>query len=219
MKKFYFISFAVVIAFAVLLFYQIRQTKNISIDRANKPLIEEAAVEIPVDPNDPIYGNQGAAITVTEFIDLNSDSGRQVHAKIKKFVSEHPTEVRLIWKDMPYSGFFSAGDYLPHQAAWCVFKQDKTKYWDYLDAIILLRGKINVEKNLSAALEEQKLNLSAWQYCLNSSEAKARIDASVSLAKSLGLKKGPEIFINNKKVNFLDEIDLDKLLTELIKKY
>ena len=70
-----------------------------------------------------------------------------------------------------------------------------------------------------AVAKKVGLNETAWSACLTSSEAVTRIDSEKSLAKTLGLDKAPQIYINNRKVNYLDEINIDDLMEELVKEY
>jgi protein-disulfide isomerase len=213
---------ALIIAIALtvlILIYQLSATGKISVNRAERPLIETTATDMPIDPADPIYGNRGAAITVTEFIDLNSAASRRAHQTIVAFIKDNPQKIRLLLKDFPAGGFFVSDNYRPHIAANCVLKQDATKFFSYIDELSAPGVDIRKEKTLGDLAVKIGLNQNSWTTCLNSTEAKTRIETSVSLAKSLGLKKAPEIYINNKKVNYLDEINLTDLLKEIVKEY
>lgn len=214
------IALTVAIAVSLLiLIYQLFSAKKISVTRSERPLIETAATNMPIDPVDPIYGNRGAPITVTEFIDLNSETSRNVHQTIVAFIKDNPQKMRLIFKDFPDAGFFVSDNYRPHLAAYCVLKQNVAKFYQYIDELSAPGSDIRNEKFLGGLAVKIGLNQNSWTTCLNSTEAKTRVEASVSLAKSIGLKKAPEIFFNNKKVNYLNEINLIDLLKEIIKEY
>lgn len=216
-KKLYFLLILAVFFLVFLIIRQMSIADKISVSRSDRMLIDPTITDIPTDPNDPIFGNQGAPITILEFVDLNSKLSREIHSKTKNFVAAHPTEVRLIWKDLPAPSIFDRETALPHRAAWCVYKQDKSKFWNFID--LALNEKKITDINILVNLAKQiNLNVPAWQQCLNSTETKARIESSISLARALGFEQAPAMFINNKKVNYLDEVDLEKLLEEVIKK-
>lgn len=215
-KKLYFILALMVFFLSILVFSQISTAFKISVSPSEKNLIDTNMTDIPVDQNDPLFGNQGAAITIIEFVDLNSKDSREAHRQIKNFVANYPTTVRLIWKDLPVPNMFNNNAPLPHQAAWCVYKQDKNKFWAFTDALFDKKsiGDMETLKNLATEL---KLNTFLWEQCLGSTETKVKVETSLSLANSLGIFSAPAIFINNKKINYLDEINMEDFLKEIIK--
>lgn len=218
-KKF-FILLTIAIAGTIgILIYQIYQTNKISVTHADKNLIETNAVDIPIDPSDPIIGNRGASITITEFIDYTSADSRNVHKKLVSAVEKNPTKLRLLIKDFPATGLFAGDHSRPHLAAYCALKQSTDKFLAYAPELISADKNTFTDDDLKTIANKIGLNETAWSACLNSTEATARIDSSVSLAKTLGLKKAPQIYINNRLVNYLDEINLDEFLAELVKEY
>ncbi len=218
-KKFIILLLIAIVATALMLARQLSIFNKISVEKSELPLIETASVMIPLDLNDPLLGNQGSAMTIIEFVDINSAESRLAHEKLAKFTTEHPTEIRLIFKDFPNKGFFTSNNYRPHFAAFCAQKQDKKKFWPYLNELMKYKKGFNEDSVLIAVAEAVNLNTTTLKTCLDSSEAKSRIESSVSLAEDLGLKKAPEIFVNNRKINYVTEINLDDFLTELIKEY
>jgi protein-disulfide isomerase len=219
-KQLIFILVIAVALTAAILARQLVISKKISVEKSERPLVEESSTMIPIDVNDPILGNQGAPMTIVEFADLNSAEGRLIHKKIARFVESHPAQLRLIYKDFPQIGFFTSTDNLrPHQAAFCAYKQDKKKFWTFLESLISAGNNIDEDKTIYGAAEQLKLNTSTLKICLDSAEAKTRVEASISLAKYLGLTQAPGIFVNNRRLNYVTEIDLDAFLAELIKTY
>lgn len=208
----------IILFLMVLIFKQISTAYKISVSPANKNLIDNKMTEIPSDLNDPLFGNQGAAITIVEFVDLNSKDSREIHRQIKNFVANYPTKIRLIWKDLPEPNMFNSKASISHQAAWCVYKQDKNKFWTFTDAM-LDKKSINDTNVLKNLIDELKINNTSWQQCLDSTEAKTKVETSLSLGNSLGIFSAPAMFINNKKINYLDEINMVDFLNEIIKEY
>ena len=218
-KKFFLILIAAIAVTASILVYQIIQTNKISVNHADKALNDETATNIPIDPLDPIIGNHGASITITEFIDLTSEASRKIHKSLVAAVDKNPTKLRLLIKDFPASGIFANDHARPHLAAYCALKQSADGYNTYLAELIGADKNSFSDNDLLAVAKKVGLNETAWSACLTSSEAVTRIDSEKSLAKTLGLDKAPQIYINNRKVNYLDEINIDDLMEELVKEY
>lgn len=217
-KKLYFFLLIIIGILSVLVFQQFSIANKNSLSHSDKTLVDTNLTDIPIDPSDPVFGNQGAPITILEFIDLNSQLSRDIYRQTKDFVAAHPTEIRMIWKDLPTANIFNADTSLPHLAAWCAYKQDKNKFWNFID-LALTHKKITDINILTNIADQLKLNINAWQQCIGATETKTKIETSLSLGRSLNILKGPAIFINNKKINYLNEINLEDFLKEIIKTY
>ncbi len=216
-RQFFIILILAIIVCLLFLVYQLSVAEKITIKRSERPLIENSATQIPIDPMDPIIGNQGAPMTITAFIDFNDSNSRRLFQTLDDFIENNPTKIRMVFKDFPATGLFAEDDIKPHIAAFCAKKQNK--FTDYANELVKISGKKTDNETLSSIAEKISLQKDAWQSCLNSTEAKTRVDSAVSLAKSIGLKKAPIIFVNNMRVNYLEEINVNDLLSELIKEY
>ena len=214
--KFYLLLVLLILVVAGLLWREIYATQKISIKEANQPLISATTSNIPTDPSDQIYGNPGASLTLTEFVDLNDADSRRLHRDLAAFVDRYPSEARIIFKHLPSRGFLSDSVVL-HQGAFCAGKQGADKFWKFIGAAAITNGKIS-DKEAADLATANGVALAGWEQCLKTSEAKSRVEADLSLADALGLKKAPALFVNNKRINFLDEINVSNLLAELIKK-
>lgn len=219
MKKIWPILIIAIIVCGIILYFQISKARKISVDYTNLPLVNDEAVEIPIDSLDPIYGNQGAPITITEFADFNSASSRKIHNTLVAFAEANPEKVRVIFKDFPATGIFASDNARPHRAAFCALQQSKDKFFIFAETMTTAKDSQKSDSELGKIADMAKLNKTVWQTCLDSTESKTRIESAISLAKFLGLKKSPEIFVNNRKINYLTDINLDDLLEELIKEY
>lgn len=218
-KKILIVLWLAVLAAAVTLAFKISSARKISVESSDRPLIETRAANIPNDVNDLIIGNQGAPLTITEFLDFNTKESREVHAILSGFTKNNPLKIRLLVKDFPDQGLFASDSEKPHLAAFCAAKQGSEKYQIFVDALIKSKEKINQDETLRNIASQVGLNQASFDSCLLSSEARTRVEASVTLAEELGLKKAPQIFINNRQVNYLEEINLNDLLEEILKEY
>lgn len=214
-KKFFLFLLGAV-AFMGLLFYlQLKKAENISIVPEEKPLVEDELVYIPVTSTDPIVGNPGAPMTIVEFSNFGCAQCVETHATLSRFTREHPQQVRLIWKDAANTGLFSDNYELAHRSAYCAGKQGK--FWQFAETV--MQNKRNVRENeLQKIASELALNLSEWWLCANSDEAGRQWTESLENAKTLNVKTLPAIFINNKRVNILEGVDLTEMLKMMTKK-
>lgn len=216
-RQFLLILCVAIVICIIFLIYQLSAAKKISIKYSERPLIETSATEIPIDPMDPIIGNQGAPISIVAFIDFNDSENRRLYQKISAFVKDNPSKLRLIFKDFPNKGLFAEDDIKPHIAAFCAKKQNK--FAEYADELAKLSGKTTNSDTLATIAEKIGIKSDTWKPCLTSTEAKTRIESSISLGKSIGLKEAPVLFINNLRVNYIEEINIDDFLKELTKEY
>lgn len=213
------------VALAGLFFYlQIRRANQITIKRETIPLISANAVFIPASDSEQTIGNPGAAITITEFADLSCAKCLTLHSTIKNFVTKHPQDIRLIWKDDVKPGIFS--DYtLAHQAAFCAGNPDfakassgeKNKFWEFMDIAIANRNNL-LEPGLKKIAQSLNLDLENFWQCANSDAAKQAVAASSQLAEQLGIKSLPAIFVNNKLINTSADINIEEMLENFITK-
>lgn len=211
----YLILLAGIIICLIILILQISKAKNITVKHTELPLIAYQATNIPNDPNDPIIGNRGAPVTITAFIDFNDPQSRQVYKKIREFILKNPTKIRMIFKDYPKKGLFADDNLKPHLAAFCAHKHNQ--FDEYAKRLSELTSKTKDVNTLTDIAEKSGLPIASWSICLDSTEAKAKVESSISFGRSIYLSSSPVIFINNLQVNYLDKINLNNLLEEVIK--
>jgi protein-disulfide isomerase len=203
------------VTLAGIFFYrQIVRTLQITVVRTEAPLISPGVVFIPNSDSEQSFGNPGANIIVTEFVDLGCARCLSLHSAIKQFVFKHPQDIRLIWKDNPRAGILS--DYnLAHQAAYCAGKQNK--FWEFIGVAKEQRNNL-AEAGLKKIALDLNLNTESWWLCVNSPETKQAIDSSVGQAAQLGIRSLPAIFVNNKMINTDKDVNMEEMLTNFIVK-
>lgn len=219
LKKLCFLLIIVIALFAFLLFKEFRKTLGITTTPLTQPLIDQNATAIPVDATDPIYGNPGAAITLVEFVDLGCAKCQKLHFLLTKLVDQNPTTARLVWKDAPnYGGLISKSTYDAHVAGACAFKLGKNKkFWDF--ARLAMQDKANLRpEGLNKIADGLKINSDQWANCLSSPEIKQKLEQTTALGEQIGLNEIPALFVDNQKINMDTEVNLEDLLTKIIKK-
>ncbi len=213
-KKLYLVLLAMVILAGLFFYNQIIRTSKIKVQRTVAPLISPTAIFIPDSDSEQTLGNPGAAITVVEFIDIGCARCMALHSTIKQFITKHPQDIRMVWKDDVKAGVFS--DYtLAHQAAYCAGKQNK--FWQFIDMAAANKNNLQ-EAGLKKIALDLNLNVESLWQCANSPEAKQAIAASAQLGAQLGIKSLPAIFVNNKMINTDKDVNIEEMLTNFIKK-
>ena len=210
-KKIYFLLLILVGLGGIFLFTQIKRATEIKITKNPIPLISGATLPIPDSVSEQIYGNPGAPITITEFMDLGCAKCVALHLTIKDFVSKNPLKIRLIWKDAVQPKIFAKDFALAHQSAFCAGKQDK--FWEFLDAAIANRNDL-LEPGLKKIAEDLKLDTNKWWQCAQSQEAQEAIKSSTQIANQLGIRYLPAILANNKPINTDADINITEMLEE-----
>jgi protein-disulfide isomerase len=167
---------------------------------ATAPGAEQAQIQIPEEvtrynipvDDDPIYGPVDAPITIVEFSDYECPYCMRWQEEVwKQLKEEYPTQVRLVYRDFPLPSHPNA---LPAaMAANCANEQDK--YWEYHDLLFSGANGLNTDAYLQYA-QELKLDLDAFQTCLDENRYEAEVLADLDWASQLGVSSTPTFFLN-----------------------
>lgn len=213
-KKLFFLLLAIVGLVGLFLAIQIKRAREITVIRNPIPLIAGGSMAIPDSVSEQIYGNPGAPVTITEFVDLGCAKCLVLHTAIKDFVSKNPLKVRLIWKDAVQPKILAQDPTLTHRAAFCAGKENK--FWEFVDLVVSSKNNLT-ETGVKKIAEDLKLDTAKWWQCANSPETEDAIKSSTQIANQLGIKFLPAIFANNKLINTDAEINIQEMLEEFIR--
>lgn len=214
-KKFYLLLLLAVITAGTIFTIQVIKAKKITVKQTTTPLLSEGYYDISIENDDQLLGNPGAPLTVVLFSDLSCPACKLKYFEISKFVNQHPQDVRLFIKEVPPKSLFYKTNDLSYRSAFCAGKQGK--YWPYMD-ILNTQKNISSEADLTKIADGLKINIANWWQCTNSDEAKQKITRAINLAASLGVVQVPTIYINNKKLNLENDINITEMLTKFIAK-
>lgn len=214
-KKLHLMLLTLVLLAGVFLFIQIKRATEITVKQSTVSLISPNATFIPLSNSELVFGNPGAAITVVEFVDFDCATCLTLDNTIRSFIAEHPQDIRLIWKDAPQPKLLTKNLALAHQAAWCAGQQDEKKFWQFVDIAGQNTNNLQ-EAGLRQIAQGLNLNTDAWWLCTTGSAAQQQVSQSLQLANSLGIKKLPAIFINNKLINTEADINITDMLNSFI---
>lgn len=196
----------------VLLFRQMFLASKFSTEQGKDYIVSPNTFDIPLDGSEPTLGNPGAPITITLFNSIGCSDCKKAYDTLSTFVLAHPTEVKLVWKAIPEKTLFR-NSMLVHRAAFCADQQKK--FWPFLNKAMDTKslGNQDVLKNIAV---DVKINTLQWQQCLTSEKAALFIAQATLANKAVEATTPPTVFINDKKINLKNNINLDQLLNSLI---
>jgi len=156
-----------------------------------EPLREQVAA------TGPARGSENARITIVEFSDFECPYCGQFEPELKKLLEAYPTQVRLIYRNMPIPSLHPAAQKAA-EAAICADKQGK--FWEMHDTLFSEQSTLDV-----AALKEKAKRLgldgAKFDVCLDKGEAVPALNDDLREAQRLGLEATPATFINGRFVN------------------
>lgn len=212
--KLLILLFVATLVLGFIFWSQFKKTRGIVTQTVQEPLVSEQTYNIPVDQSEPLLGNPGALLTAILYIDLGDAKSRALANTLITFTNNHPLDIRLTWKDAPQRHFLSLDPLPAHRAAWCA--NDQHRFWQFTESL-LAAGRFD-EKQLTASATDAKLDLAEWNSCRTATQADTHLSAAHDEARSLGLTSFPALFLNNKKINTSEDVDLNQMLTSFIAK-
>lgn len=211
-RTFFLFFFVAISIGAVLLFRQMFLARHFSTEQGRDYIVSPNSYDIPLDGTEPVLGNPGAPLTITLFNSIGCSDCKKAHDTLSAFVLAHPTQAKLIWKAVPEKTLFR-NSLLAHRAAFCAGEQKK--FWPFLNKAMESKNSRSQDA-LKAIATDIKINTTQWQQCLTSDKAARFIATATVVNKALDTTSPPVVFINDKKLNLKNTVDLDQLLNSLI---
>jgi len=160
-------------------------------DAANSEPQEVKRYDVPED-DDPVFGSQDAPITIIEFSDYECPYCRRWHQEVlPQIEAKYGDQVRLVYRDFPLYSIHSNAEPAA-EAANCAGEQDR--YWEFSD--LLFSGVALGRETFDAFGEELKLDMTAFNQCMDDQRYKDEIEADFNYASELGVRSTPTFFIN-----------------------
>lgn len=163
----------------------------------------------------PSMGSQNPKLTIVEFLDFGCPYCQQSVPVVRKIVTEHQDEVRLIFRDFPVVELHPQAMQAAI-AARCAFKQDK--YVPYHDKLYVNQDK-QEESDLFGYARELNLNLDTFTTCYRDPSTEQEVNQDLYDGLAVGVQGTPTFFFNGVRVQgALDEDALGYLVDEFMKK-
>lgn len=182
-----------ILTFSSLLLLSFTACTTVNPTPAPKGYIQDPAIYDAPILDSPVRGPKNAQVTIIEFANFDCPFCRKEYAIIKDILSNHQSDVRLVFKHRPVSVNHRA---LPAgQAGYAAMKQGK--FWEMHDK--LMTGGVTEDDFIRYA-KELKLDLKKFNHDRNSIESIQFIDRDKALALKLSMEGVPQFLINGKKL-------------------
>lgn len=213
-KILFFLLIIGIILAGLVLQKQIRIALNINTASNDRILVEDKNYDIKTEKKDPVIGNPGANLVIVEFLNFGTCKTRcqKVHEDLIKFTKKNPENVRMYFKSAASRNIFLSSNKLAHAVGYCANEQGK--FWEYSN--MLLKNSKKDEKGVYQVMQDAKLNITNINECLKGEAPYQKIESDFALDQTFGFKDNPSIFINGKKVNIYDDVNVEELLTKII---
>jgi protein-disulfide isomerase len=153
-----------------------------------EPLREQVAA------TGPARGPQSASITIVEFSDFQCPYCGQFEPELKKLMEAYPTQIRLIYRNMPIPSLHPEAQKAA-EAAICADKQGK--FWEMHDTLFSEQNALAPDA-LKEKARRLGLNTTMFDECLEKGGAIQTLNADLREAQRLGLDATPVSFINGR---------------------
>lgn len=178
-----------VVGFAVAAFFYDRAS---TVPQATAPVPENSALE---RFNSPSFGPANAPVTIVEFFDPSCESCRAFYPIVKKMMSQHPTDVRLVLRYVKlHKGSEEAIRLLEAARKQGVFAP-------VLEAVLEAQPQWHDDAQASAAWDaaaQAGLDVAKAREEMVSPEITATIERDAADAKTVGVRGTPTFFVNGK---------------------
>ena len=148
----------------------------------------------------PARGPAGAPVTVVEFSDLQCPHCKEAAPTIEKLLADNPN-VHFILQSFPlpmHNWAMKGAEY-----ADCVGKASNDAFWKFIPSVYAAQSDItaeNADQKLTELADSSGVNGKDTAVCAAKPETQSRVEASVSLGKSLDVNATPTLFINGRPV-------------------
>ena len=183
------ISFLAIVGFAAAAFFYNRAT---TVPQATTPVPQTNAL---VRFNSPSFGPANAPVTVVEFFDPSCESCRAFYPIVKKMMSQHPADVRLVLRYVKlHVGSEEAIRILETARKQGVFVP-------VLEAVLAAQPQWHDDTQASAAWDaaaQAGLDVTKAREGMMSPDITATIERDAADAKTVGVSGTPTFFVNGK---------------------
>ena len=160
------------------------------------PAWSDADSPVPVDANDPTWGERSAPVTIVMFSDFQCPFCSRVEATLEQVKRAYgPAKVRIVWKNEPLS--FHPNAKPAAEAAQGVFELAGVEaFWRFHDAALQHQESLGTDSYLKWAEEAGVRDLARYRAGLDAHAFAGKVDEDVALAEKVGANGTPFFFLN-----------------------
>lgn len=175
------------------------------------------STEISAEENSK--GPEDAAVTLVEYADFQCPACASYFPLVEQLSKEYSDKMRIVSRHFPLRSIHKHAQ-ISAQAAEAAAKQEK--YWEMASLLYKKQDEWSNTRDprglFKQYAEELSLNLNQFEKDMNSSEAKAKVDADYESALSLGINSTPTFYLNGNKIDSPKNYeDFKQKIEEIIK--
>jgi protein-disulfide isomerase len=168
----------------------------------------KAPTALPILPSDPVRGDDRALVTIVEFGDFQDPFTARLEPTLDALRTKYGKDLRVVWKDYPLT-FHKDARPAAKAARVAMLEGGPAKFFKLHDKIIAN------QKDLATELDTWATDVGADLSAMgrHSKRADELLDASVQLAKDLGVPGTPHCFVDGEKIGGArPQADFEKLI-------
>jgi len=161
---------------------------------------EFAKLELQKKATGPARGPANAPVNVVEFSDLQCPHCKDANPTIERLVKDDP-DVHFVFQNFP----LPMHNWAQKAAAYadCTAKFSNDAFWKFIASVYEAQAEItaeNADQKLTELADKSGVKGPDVAACSTKSDTQARVEASISLGKSLDVNSTPTLFINGRPV-------------------
>jgi len=175
---------------------------------------EDARIKLDKGVNGPAKGPAKAAVTIVEFSDMQCPHCQKAAPGVEQLLAQVP-DAHFVFQNFPipsHNWAEKAAEYVD-----CVGRASNDAVWKFIQKTFEEQANIteaNLEEKLKAIATASGANGDEIAACAAKPEAKARVEASVALGRSVGVNATPTLFINGQNVPAGAKVELLKKIVD-----
>lgn len=195
-KSMIFLGATVILAVLLLIVYGLSSVPRASFQPAKngggaapEPLSQPTITFV-----NPSIGPMNAKVTLVVFGDYLCSSCSDLDASLKKLAQEMPSDLRVVWKDLPTK----QASVQAALAARCAGAQGK--FWEYHDLLMAEQSAIN-DTSLPLFAEQIGLDAARFKDCLDNEMAGPLVQRDYDEGVRLNIDAAPYMFIGERRIS------------------
>jgi protein-disulfide isomerase len=161
--------------------------------------------------NGPSEGPKDAAVTIVEFGDLQCPACKAAQPAIEALVASEP-HARFVFQSFP----LEMHNWAAKAAAYaeCVGEASNAAFWKFVSKTYETQSDItaeNADEKLTALASDAGVKGADIAACANTPVAKAHVDASLALGKSVSVTGTPTLFVNGRAIGNVSQVKPETL--------
>jgi len=161
---------------------------------------ESAKLELQKNATGPARGPANAPVNIVEFSDLQCPHCKEANPTIERLVKDDP-DVHFVFQNFP----LPMHNWAQKAAAYadCTAKFSNDAFWKFIASVYEAQAEItaeNADQKLTELADKAGVKGPDVAACSTQNDTQARVEASISLGKSLDVNSTPTLFINGRPV-------------------